>query len=190
MSSNNDNTNEYLRSLVAQYLQQQQASTAGGNPGVQGNAGGGLLGPVQPPAPSVQAEAAQQQAPQQRQGDLDALMANFLKAASPSGAADSSSAVQQPRAAFANPVTLQQAQQLQQQLQTAHGNSGGIGNVLSQQILSSVERLAAINPALASAAVTQALSLQSQTGQVQGQSLPGLGQQGLGDLQPQVRDVQ
>lgn len=166
MSNNNDDANEYLRSLVAQYLQQQQSSVAGGNAGAHGSA---ALPPrnFQPPTPSVQAPEPLHQ--------LNALVASYLQAASsPSGAAAATSEAQLPQSAFANPLV----QRLLQQAQIGQGSSAGPNNNdIGRQMLSSV---AAINPALASAAALQALALQpaEQPGQLR--------QQNLGILQPQV----
>jgi hypothetical protein len=187
--SNNDDTNEYLRNILAQYLQQQQAAAGGNEGGAQGDTSSNIPGHIhlQPPTPSVQAQAqpSQDQGQQKHQHDINALLASYMQATS-STAGTAASALPQEQRAFANQInTLQHAQPFQQQSQAGQGDHGGAGNVLVEQILSSVQRLAAINPALASAAVNQALGLRAHpTPHDQGQQ--GLSQQGLGNLQPQV----
>lgn len=184
MSNNDDtNANEYINNILAQYLQQQ---ASGGNGGAQGNISSNVPGlvHVQPPGPSVQAQPPPERGQQNNQDALNALLASYLKASS-STAGTAAPALPQEQYAYANQIN---ALQPAQQSQTGHGDLGGSGNALGQQILSSVQRLAAINPTLVSAAITRALALHAPP-TAHGQAPHDVNQQGLGNLQPQVSNI-
>lgn len=146
MSTNQpNNSNDIIASVLAQYLQQQRQA--------HGNSGAGDQQQRQPTVPTQVAE-------QQVAGLSSPLLAALSSLAASTTAAAPPSAVSFPGVHHPQrqAPTPNLAMNQPQQGPPSNMNSAS----LSQQILASAQLLAAINPNLAAAAVTHALSLNSQ----------------------------
>lgn len=138
-SNNNQQTNEYLSNIIAQLLQQQQQA--------DGAIQGGQGSVVRPPQNNALQNIQQQQMPAD-QGRINHLLTGLLQQQGVAGLAALTRPQPQAAAPFApvNAYVPQAGSTDDSQVQPQAAS-------LSQSIISSMERLASINPNLAAAAV-------------------------------------